>query len=443
MQVNPSPPPGQQSVYFENGQYWIDDISCPNGFEPCRRGPYDYSGGQPHPPHSWAFSDYHTGSGNCGNCHDVTSPVLTLIDSNGVNTGVPVPIERTYTEWLQSDFSAPGPDHLTCQNCHMPDATHDPAYPSVATAINRTGDLPIHELAGGNTWVPQVLEGEYPALGRADQLDATTAWAEAVLQSAATVEISAPAAATVGDDLAVTVRVTNHGGHKLPTGYQEGRRMWLDVALRDATGAVIWRSGEWDPATGALTEDPQLKVYEIKPGIWNLNGTGQCDTAGGTGDPIFHFVLNDCIALDNRIPPLGFTGANDIETRPVNYTYPETSPGSGVLVNYDDTAYSVQLPLTTPGDVTVEATLRYQTASDDYVRFLRDQAVDNGFPDDCIPRSTGLPGMSRGELAYDIWTRYDRAPPTAMASATDSVAVALFNDDFESGGSGAWSSSSP
>ena len=59
----------------------------------------------------------------------------------------------------------------------MPDATHDPAYPSIATDINRTGDLPIHELVGGNAWVPQVLEGEYPALGRADEYDATTAWA--------------------------------------------------------------------------------------------------------------------------------------------------------------------------------------------------------------------------------------------------------------------------
>jgi hypothetical protein len=438
MQVNPDPPPGQQPVYYENGQFWIDDAACPNGFEPCRRGPYDYTGGLPEPPHSWAFSDYHTSSDQCGNCHNVTSPALTLIDENGVNTGVPVPIERTYTEWLQSDFSEPAPDGRTCQNCHMPDALHDPAYPSIATTINRSGDLPIHELAGGNAWVPQVLEGEYPNLGRADELDATTAWAEAMLQSAATVAVSAPSSVSAGDEVAFEVRVINLSGHKLPTGYQEGRRMWLDVSVRDDQGAEVWRSGEWNPTTGALTQDPQLKVYEIKPGIWNLNGTGTCDTADALGSPIFHFVLNDCIALDNRIPPLGFTGMDDIETRPVNYTYPETSPGSGILVNYDDTEYAVTVPSSLAGDLTIEATLFYQIASDDYIRFLRDQAVVNTFSDDCIPRSTGLPGLSRGELLYDMWTRYDRAPPTAMAASSSAVTVALFTDDFESGDTSAW-----
>ena len=31
MQINPSPPAGQLPVYYENGQYWIDDSSCPSG----------------------------------------------------------------------------------------------------------------------------------------------------------------------------------------------------------------------------------------------------------------------------------------------------------------------------------------------------------------------------------------------------------------------------
>jgi hypothetical protein len=443
MQVNPSPPPGQQSVYYENGQYWIDDVSCPSSFDPCRAGPYDYTGPDPPPPHGWIHTDYQIGSDICGNCHNVTNPVLTLIDENGVNTGVPVPVERTYKEWTQSTFSQPGDDFLTCQNCHMPDATHDPAYPSTSDMINRTGDLPIHELVGGNTWVPQVLKGEYPNLGRDAELDATTAWAEEMLEAAASVELTVPPLVGVGSNLEVGVRVVNHSGHKLPTGYPEGRRLWLDVEVRDGTGAPIWRSGAWDPASGALAQDPQLKVYEVKPGIWNRNGTSECDTEDGSGNPLFHFVLNDCIAIDNRIPPEGFTGMNDIETRPVNYTYPETSPGSGILVNYDDSAYTVEIPISTGGPLAVEATLRYQTASDDYVLFLLDQAVTNGFPDDCIPRSTGLPTMSRGEILHDMWTRYDRAPPVPMASAAASVDVGLFLDGFESGDTGAWSNTVP
>ncbi|MEE4271104.1 MAG: hypothetical protein V2I67_05500, partial [Thermoanaerobaculales bacterium] len=151
----------------------------------------------------------------------------------------------------------------------------------------------------------------------------------------------------------------------------------------------------------------------------------------------------DCIALDNRIPPEGFTGGADIQTMPVSYTYPETSPGSGILVNYDDTAYTVAIPPLPGAALSVEAVLLYQTTSDDYVGFLRDEAVDNGFPDDCIPRSTGLPGMSRGELMYDIWTRYDRSPPVIMAGDAAALELALFLDGFESGDTTDWSSTTP
>ncbi|HSL17173.1 MAG TPA: hypothetical protein VLB51_04640 [Methylomirabilota bacterium] len=443
LEVKASPPPGQQAFYLENGQYWISDTSCPNGFEPCRNGPYDYAPGDPLPPHPWAYSQYHVDSDACGLCHNVTNPVLTLIDENGVNTGVPMPVERTHKEWQSSSFAAPGPGFATCQNCHMPDATHDPAYPAIGGGINRSGDLPVHELVGGNAWVPRVLAGEYPALGRSAAFDATAAWAEQMLAAAASVAVSAPALVQGGEVLAFEVRVTNLTGHKLPTGYPEGRRMWLDVAVRDGHGAELWRSGGWDPVTGALAADPQLKVYEVKPGIWNRNGTEQCDTAEAGGNPLFHFVLNDCIALDNRIPPAGFTGGADLETRPVGYVYPETSPGSGVLVHWDDTAYAISIPADAAGPVTVDAVLQYQTTSDDYVLFLRDQALTHSFSDDCVPRSTGPVGMSRGELAHDVWTRYDRAPPEAMAVGSAAVELALFADGFESGGSGAWTATAP
>lgn len=443
MQINPDPPVGQQPVYYENGQFWIDDVSCTGTSEPCRKGPYDYEMHQAHPPHPWESSQYHRDSDNCGNCHNVTNPLLTLIDENGIDTGVPVPVERTYMEWEQSSFSQPGPDFLTCQNCHMPDATHDPAYPSIDVSINRTGDLPIHELVGGNAWVPQVLKGEYPLLGRSAEFDATTAWAVEMLEASATVEINVADTVQAGANLDVDVRVVNLSGHKLPTGYPEGRRMWLDVLVRDGTGEVIWNSGAWDPATGALADDPQLKIYEIKPGIWDYQGSGECSAEDSGGTPIFHFVLNDCIALDNRIPPAGFSGGNDIETRPVNYTYPETAPGSGILVNYDDTSYTIQVPGSASGALTVEAVLQYQTMSDHYVEFLLDQAVTNNFPDDCIPRSTGLPDMSRGEILHDVWTRYNKTPPVPMASASVPVTVSLFADGFESGSTEQWSSTVP
>lgn len=447
MQVNAAPPPGEETFYYENADFWLDDGNCPNGGSgPCRRGPYDYPP-NPAAPHAWAFSTYHVANDICGNCHNVTSPLHNLLDDSGQDTGVPYPIERTFKEWQQSEFSDDqSPEFANCSSCHMPDAAGDPVYASSRENPNRAGNLPIHQLAGGNTWIPQVLKTEYPSLNLATELDATTALALDLLQNrSALVELSAPAAVT-GGALTVAVRVTNLSGHKLPTGYGEGRRMWLHVAARDGLGAVFWESGAWQSDTGELSADPQLKVYEVQQGIWNYNGTAECDVDDAvSGKHLFHFVRNDCIALDNRIPPLGFTGGADLETRPVGYVYPETTPGSGVLVNWDLTSYDLPVPAGTASPVTVEATLRYQTASKEYIEFLRDQAVDNGFPDDCVDRNVPLPaGTSRGEYLYALWQVSGRSAPVDMASDTGSAVVAeLFADDFESGDLDAWSDSLP
>jgi hypothetical protein len=94
----------------------------------------------------------------------------------------------------------------------------------------------------------------------------------------------------------------------------------------------------------------------------------------------------------------------------------------------------------------VEARLFFQTTSKAYVEFLRDQAVDNSFPDDCVTRSSGVAvGKSRGELMFDLWQSYDRSPPFEMALASSAVAVPtpIFFDGFESGDTSAWSVSIP
>ena len=47
--------------------------------------------------------------------------------------------------------------------------------------------------------------------------------------------------------------MTNNTGHKLPTGYPEGRRMWLNLRAYDDDGELIYESGAYDPATGRGT----------------------------------------------------------------------------------------------------------------------------------------------------------------------------------------------
>jgi hypothetical protein len=444
--VNPSPPPGEQGFYLENGQIWLDDSDCGGEGEPCRRGPYDYPGGDPTPPpHAWAYSAYHRSATLCGNCHNVTSPAHNLIDESGNDTGIPYPIERTFKEWELSDFAPGGATPANCQQCHMPLVTEAGARACGIYNTDRTGDMRVHQFAGANTWIPAVLKSEYGSIAQLDReeaYDETIAWAGELLHSAAELSVDAPAQNPPGDPtIDLDVRVANLSGHKLPTGYPEGRRLWLQLRATDGDGALFWQSGAWDPASGVLTQDAQIKVYEAKPGIWNA-AAQQCETTDGNGDPAFHFVLNDCWAKDNRIPPLGFTGGTDLEVRPVAYSYPETFPGSGVLVNYDDTAYSIPVPAGTHGPITIETRLLYQTASKEYVEFLRDQAVDGDFPDDCIERSTGPMMSSRGEILYDLWVEHGRSAPFEMDVAAVVVELDLFSDGFETGDTSRWSATS-
>jgi hypothetical protein len=423
MLVNDTPPPGQLPSYLENAQLWLDDGNCGGAGEPCRRGPYAYAQGEPEPPHAHQYSPYHLGSDFCGSCHNLTSPVRNLV-VNGVDQGIGFPMERTHKEWSQSDYAVAGPDAATCQSCHMPEAQIQGSYACAFYSNDRTGNMPVHRFAGGNAWIPDVLRQEYFSLNLDIELTAARDEAIDMLENkSADVEVTVPAQVPGGSTLAASVRVTNRTGHKLPTGYAEGRRMWLTVEASDGNGSKFWESGAYDAATGLLTQDASLKVYRAEQGVWNKNGTGTCDVKNGSGQPSFHFARNDCVNLDNRIPPLGFTGGSNLETRPVGYVYPETSPGSGKLVNYDDTPYSIPVPLGTASPITVTAILRYQTSSKDYVEFLRDQSVTHNFPDDCFERSAGPLNQSRGEYLHDLWAAYGRSAPVSMGSASGIAAV--------------------
>jgi hypothetical protein len=45
----------------------------------------------------------------------------------------------------------------------------------------------------------------------------------------------------------VDIRVSNIGaGHKLPTGFPEGREMWIDFSVLDDNGKVLYRLGKID-----------------------------------------------------------------------------------------------------------------------------------------------------------------------------------------------------
>ncbi len=433
--------PMGESLKPGSGNLWVDDEDCDQGFGPCRKGPYDYNLDPTNQaPHAWEYDDFLHSGAFCGSCHDVSSPVLTggvpavTLLNQGVDTGLAMPFERTYTEWKLSDFgdlifrdgggevASNGQLEITvnnsCQACHMNQVSDPDARACRFTPEgSRQDNMRSHMIAGGSSWMPQVLKAEFgTALDRNDAYDAATNAALDMLQNrSATVSVTD--AGTVGPAASIDVRVTNLTGHKLPTGYPEGRRMWLHVEARDAANTLVFESGAYDDATAVLTEDAQAKVYEILQGIWN-SSTNECVIEQG-GSKVFHFVQNNCINKDNRIPPAGFRGAGNIEVMPIGITYP-TEPGDpGKLVNYDITNYQFTIPVDAVLPVTVTARLRYQTASKEYIDFLANEATDNMFDSEdvmCNRTSTVGPGtLTRGDYMQQLWNDNGKSAPVDMA----------------------------
>jgi hypothetical protein len=305
------------------------------------------------------------------------------------------PVERTYSEWSQSEYASTGvyapqfagnkPNGIvsTCQDCHMRDVSgmgcNEPGAPT------RT-NLPLHDMMGGNALLPGILETFYP--GELDPAALASAAQRAVhmLQLAATLEVTP-------EDFGVTVRVTNETGHKLPSGYPEGRRIWLNVVAYDNLGTPIFESGAYNYSTGELTHDSQVKIYETHPGL----SPALASALGMPAGPSFHFVLSDTVYEDNRIPPRGFTNAafQAIQSPPVHYTYADGQ-------YWDDTEYL--LPVEADS---VSVTLLYQTTTKEYVEFLRDENVTN----------------SAGIDFYNAWVAAGRGAPVVMAQASTPVSV--------------------
>jgi mono/diheme cytochrome c family protein len=380
-----------------NGQY----VMAPTA---PKRGPYDDALDT---GHEVLQSAYHREAAICGTCHDVSSPVFDNLGGGDYAPNAfdePHPtnqiyqmgmIERTFSEWSNSEFATLGVDLpafggvvATCQDCHMANVTgkgaNDPAAPV------RT-DLPLHDFTGGNTFMPLLVADAYPGEVDVAQLDAAILRARAMLQKAARVELTP-------DFGGVSVRVYNDTGHKLPSGYPEGRRIWLSVVATDESDNVVYTSGDYDASTGVLTHDEDAKIYEIKPGLSPALG----GLLGLPSGPSFHFVLNDTTYSDNRIPPRGFTNAafDAIQSGPVDHVYEDGQ-------YWDDTYYA--LP-NTAKNVTVQ--LLYQATSKEYVEFLHAENTTN----------------DAGQLLYDLWVANGRGAPEVMAEASTPVDVTTATD---------------
>jgi len=377
-----------------NGNYICDANNA-------KRGPFTNAEAR----HQFFYSPFHKDAALCGTCHDVSNPAF-MKDGSGAyvpnSFGQPspsfdpytmFPIERTYSEWKMSAYNSPTgvyapqfggnkPYVSTCQDCHMKDVTGVGCNKAGAPVRN---DLPLHDMTGGNSFIPLLVRDLFPAEVDTAALLAGIQRAIGMLQKAASMTLNVTAQ---GSDYLAQVRVTNETAHKLPSGYPEGRRIWINVKAYDTTGVLIYESGTYDPATAVLTHDAALKVYEIEPGL----SADLAPALGYPAGPSFHFVLNNQIYKDNRIPPRGFSNANftAIGSPPVAYTYADGQ-------YWDETDYLV------PGATArVVATLYYQTLSKEFVEFLRDENRTNQW----------------GQTLYDLWAARGKSAPVAMTSQT-------------------------
>lgn len=317
------------SPWQRNGQFKLgEDLDY--------RGPYADATA----PHHWKQSDFISDSRLCGTCHDLRNPLVMRKALDGSDTGQPFPEQLTYTEWATSDFAL-GPNPQSCQDCHMPKSAGQVARQGPMR--DQRGD---HGIAGGNVFLKASIEFLYPELGLATALNAGQAKSRAILREAATLElVDAPTSVGRGEGVPLRYRITNRTGHKLPTGYPEGRRVWLQVT---AAPLGVDR-GAFDPVRG----EP------VRPaGLWH---TVQGHSETGPG---YRLVLNDTIFFDNRIPPRGLVVT--ATTAPVGQIYPEVAPG--VLAHWDERTLTGTVACDAPaGELIVEATLWYQSVSKRYV----------------------------------------------------------------------------
>jgi hypothetical protein len=384
-----------------NARFVIDPVDV-------RRGPFDDVPMNLHGSAEIIFSPFHLESAMCGTCHDVSNPVFER-QPDGTYALAPLdqahptqnphdmmPEQRTYSEWLNSQFAKGGVqfndgrfggNHPTgimqsCQDCHMPKKftggcsfwEFDPFFPRP--------DMPMHHFAGANTWVLGAvydLYGPDSGLTQESVADAQERTAD-MLRAASDMELD-----VIDEEL--RVRIINWSGHKLPTGYPEGRRMWVNVQFFDDKGVMLDEFGEYDHATATLHGD-DTKVYEMKLGMDETVANLTNLPAGKS----FHLVLNNVVLQDNRIPPVGFT--NDafeaVRAQPVDYTYEDGQ-------HWDDTYFAMP-----KGAASAVATLYYQTSSREYMEFLRDTNTTN----------------DAGQIAYDLWVAHGKSAPLDMASMT-------------------------
>lgn len=461
-------------------------------------GPY----GDAEARHKFIQSRFHRSADFCGTCHDISNPAVgnlsanhgtlgklqaDMVNADGVLDGSVDSkaafnnppyrygiVERTFSEYKASllpqlrvsnypdlpadlqggaleyiyqtaggDYQDGSPRYFTCQTCHLRPVT---GYGANKRGIPLREDLPLHDMTGGNYWAPAVIHlldtagnlrlGGGMTEGQIAAMMAGAQRAKQQLNLAASLSVSAN-----------TVKVVNHTGHKLISGYPEGRRMWLNIKWYNDDSAIpIREDGQYGDLTlgynplvvngEPLTvrtlldlEGRNTKIYQANYGIskeWAQHllslgypadmavsydrVTGMSDyslgdvvnLADGSAHESFHFALNNTVIRDNRIPPYGMD-YNESAKRNVSPVPASQYGGTSGTYQYWD-----EVILNPPADATYATIdLLYQPTSWEYIQFL---ALANNKQNAFLAQE--------GDNLLSAWYSTGMAEPYVMASTT-------------------------
>lgn len=253
------------------------------------------------------FGAHINDAGLCAGCHTL---ITETADLQGNLTGDKFVEQATYHEWLNSTFNTnTNPESgVSCQSCHMPRI--DDAVVISANYLFLQGRSPygLHHMAGANTFMLELLRDNAQQLGltaSAVQFDSTIARTNRLLEQNSLL-LETTVRERDLDTAFIEVKLTNLGGHKFPSGYP-ARRAFVELAVMNAAGDTLFRSGGWDntyevmghdtdwePHYDVIRRPEEAQIYEMVMGDVNGDRTTVLERA--------KFPLKD-----NRLAPLGFS----------------------------------------------------------------------------------------------------------------------------------------